>query len=42
LALESIVRMLIADFHIPPRRDGWYDALDTTEVMFREEAPQQI
>jgi len=41
VSLEAIVRMLIDDFHIKPRRVGWRDLLDKTEAVFREEATQQ-
>lgn len=41
VSLETIVRMLIEEFAIAPRRHDWRETLDRTEAVFRQEATQR-
>jgi hypothetical protein len=40
VSLASVVRVLITEFGIAPRRHGWAEALDCTEQVFQEEMGQ--
>jgi hypothetical protein len=36
VTFEAVIRMLISEFGIAPRRKDWQATLDRTEAMFRE------
>jgi hypothetical protein len=38
VSLASVVRMLITEFRVAPRRHNWSETLDRTERIFQEEA----
>ena len=40
VSLASVVRMLITEFGIAPRRHDWAETLDRTERIFQEETGQ--
>ena len=40
VSLASVVRMLIAEFGIAPRRHDWAEVLDRAERIFQEEMGQ--
>lgn len=42
VSLEAVVRMLIDEFHIKPRRVDWRELLDKSEAVFGEEAARQM
>ena len=41
VSLEAVIRMLITEFAIAPRRADWRRTLDRTEAAFREEVTQR-
>jgi hypothetical protein len=36
VGVESIIRVLINEFGVQPRRDDWQSTLDTTEALFEQ------
>jgi hypothetical protein len=42
VSLEAVVRMLITEFGIAPRRSNWQEVLKQTEAIFREDATWRI